>query len=251
MTLTRQMIFWVLPFVVGVSRLWLLQRILLPFVAGMVLAYLLDPLANRLERMGVSRLVASLRHHRRCSCSRFVILILIFVPILGAQLGAFIEKIPGYVSRCRRSSTDPSRPWLRKIVGDGVADAQESATWSHRAPAGSPTFLQVAVVGRAGADLGLLAGGRDAGGRVLSALRLAAHGRDGRQLDSAAASRHRARARARNGCSDCRLRARADRGLSDPRLVLCGRADARRPEFRPADRARLRASSPSFPMSAR
>jgi predicted PurR-regulated permease PerM len=39
--------------------LWLLSEILLPFVAGMVIAYLLDPLTNRLERIGVNRRFAA------------------------------------------------------------------------------------------------------------------------------------------------------------------------------------------------
>jgi len=38
----------------------LLREVLLPFVAGMVLAYLLDPVANRIERLGMNRLVATL-----------------------------------------------------------------------------------------------------------------------------------------------------------------------------------------------
>ena len=38
----------------------LLREVLLPFVAGAVLAYLLDPLATRLERLGMNRLVATL-----------------------------------------------------------------------------------------------------------------------------------------------------------------------------------------------
>jgi predicted PurR-regulated permease PerM len=33
----------------------LLREVLLPFVAGLVLAYLLDPLATRLERLGITR----------------------------------------------------------------------------------------------------------------------------------------------------------------------------------------------------
>ena len=53
MTLTRQMTFWVLTFVVGVLVLYVLREILLPFVAGMALAYLFHPLANRaLTRLG-------------------------------------------------------------------------------------------------------------------------------------------------------------------------------------------------------
>ena len=60
MTLTRQMTFWVLTFIVGVVVLYMLREILLPFVAGMALAYLLDPLASKLERVGINRLAATL-----------------------------------------------------------------------------------------------------------------------------------------------------------------------------------------------
>ncbi len=43
-----------------VAAVVLLHEVLLPFVAGMVLAYLFDPLANRLERLGMNRLIATL-----------------------------------------------------------------------------------------------------------------------------------------------------------------------------------------------
>ena len=33
----------------------LLREVLLPFVAGLVLAYLLNPLASRIERLGMNR----------------------------------------------------------------------------------------------------------------------------------------------------------------------------------------------------
>src|ERR1043165_927682 len=122
MAFTRQMTFWALTLVAGILVLWLLREILLPFVAGMALAYLLDPLANRLERLGVNRLGASLVIIGTFVLG-FVILILIFVPLLTAQLGAFIEKLPGYVSRIQTLAMDPNREWLRKIVGEGVADA--------------------------------------------------------------------------------------------------------------------------------
>lgn len=125
MTLTRQMTFWVLTFVVGVLVLYVLREILLPFVAGMALAYLLDPVANRLERAGANRMVACLVIIGTVVLA-FVILILLFVPILTAQLGAFIDKLPGYVSRIQAVAMDPNREWLRKFVGEGVADAQVS-----------------------------------------------------------------------------------------------------------------------------
>ena len=135
MTLTRQMTFWVLTLLAGVVALYILREILLPFVAGMALAYLLDPLANRLERLGVNRLVASVVIIGAFLLA-FVILLLLFVPVLIGQLGAFIEKLPGYVSRLQTLAMDPNREWLRKIVGEGVADAQigdivkQGAVWA-------------------------------------------------------------------------------------------------------------------------
>jgi predicted PurR-regulated permease PerM len=125
MTLTRQMTFWVLTLVVGVLVLWVLREILLPFVAGMALAYLLDPLANRLERLGINRMVASLVIIG-AFVLLFIALLLIFVPLLSGQIGAFFEKLPGYITRLQALAMDPNREWLRKIVGDGVADAQIS-----------------------------------------------------------------------------------------------------------------------------
>jgi predicted PurR-regulated permease PerM len=123
MTLTRQVTFWVLTLLVGILALWVLREILLPFVAGMALAYLLDPLASRVERLGVNRLVASLVIIGAVVLV-FVALILIFVPLLIGQIGAFIERLPAYVQRLQALAMDPNREWLRKVVGDGVADAQ-------------------------------------------------------------------------------------------------------------------------------
>jgi predicted PurR-regulated permease PerM len=125
MKLTRQMTFWVLTFVVGVLVLYVLRGILLPFVAGMALAYLLDPLANRLERMGINRLAATLVIIGAVLLL-FVALILVFVPIITGQLGAFVDNLPGYVARIQSVAMDPNREWLRKILGEGVVDAQVS-----------------------------------------------------------------------------------------------------------------------------
>ena len=40
--------------------LWLLSEILLPFIAGPAIAYLLTPVTDRIERLGVNRLAAAL-----------------------------------------------------------------------------------------------------------------------------------------------------------------------------------------------
>jgi predicted PurR-regulated permease PerM len=114
-------LFWAAILIVSLLGLWLLHEILLPFVAGMALAYLLDPVARRLQRMGVSRLIASLIIVGLFIIS-FLLLIIVFVPIMGAQLTAFIEKLPGYIGRLQGLVTDPNLPWLRQIVGEGFRE---------------------------------------------------------------------------------------------------------------------------------
>ena len=58
MTYGRHLSFWVATFLVLAALLWLLHDMLLPFVAGIALAYVLAPLADRLERLGVNRTIA-------------------------------------------------------------------------------------------------------------------------------------------------------------------------------------------------
>jgi hypothetical protein len=48
MIVERHAAFWFAALLVLVAALWLLSEILLPFVAGMAIAYLLDPVVNRL-----------------------------------------------------------------------------------------------------------------------------------------------------------------------------------------------------------
>lgn len=125
MSVARQIWFWLLTVAVVGGLLWLLRGILLPFVAGMALAYLLDPLANRLERIGVKRLVAALLIVGTFVVAVLVLAILV-IPILVAQLASFIDKLPDYVTRLQSLIADPNLPWLRQIVGEGFADTTQS-----------------------------------------------------------------------------------------------------------------------------
>jgi predicted PurR-regulated permease PerM len=127
MNLTRPMTFWIATLAIFVAGLWLLRGILLPFVAGMALAYLLDPVANRLERLGLNRLVAALLIIGIFLVG-ILLLFILLVPILGGQLALFIEKVPDYVAKLQSLVTDPGRPWLRQLVGEGMSDVGKSTT---------------------------------------------------------------------------------------------------------------------------
>jgi predicted PurR-regulated permease PerM len=129
----RQLVFWVVTFVVLAASLWLLHDILLPFVAGIALAYVLAPVADRGERLGINRTVAAL-----LIVGIFVVslisLILLLAPLLMQQGSALISNIPGYVKRVRELVVDLNLPWLDWL---GAADSDKTlsdlvgqlATW--------------------------------------------------------------------------------------------------------------------------
>jgi predicted PurR-regulated permease PerM len=91
----------------------------------MVLAYFLNPVADRLERLGVSRMVASLIMVALVILS-FVLLALLFLPILGTQISAFVQGLPNAVTRLQAVLTEDNREWLQKIVGDRLPDLNKS-----------------------------------------------------------------------------------------------------------------------------
>jgi len=125
MTFQRQVLFWVGALILLVLAMWVLREVLLPFVAGIVLAYFLNPVADRLERLGVSRMFASLIMIAVVILS-FVVLALLFMPILGAQISAFVQGLPSTVQRLQTVLTDETREWLIKIVGDRLPDLNKS-----------------------------------------------------------------------------------------------------------------------------
>src|SRR5215475_8178486 len=121
MSFERQLAFWLATFVVVVLLLWLLSDILLPFVAGMAIAYLLDPVVDRLERIGVNRRLAALLIVGLVVLA-FVIAVLLILPVLGNQLYALIANLPAYVTRLQALLLENDWPWLRTLLGPGDAN---------------------------------------------------------------------------------------------------------------------------------
>lgn len=126
MNFRQQVLFWLAISAFVFLVMWLLGDILLPFVAGVVLAYLLNPLTNRLQRYRIPRWIAALIVITLVVLL-FVLLIFLIVPVIGAQLAAFIEDLPGYVRKLQALISDPSRPWLSRFVGERFAGADKSA----------------------------------------------------------------------------------------------------------------------------
>jgi predicted PurR-regulated permease PerM len=92
--------YWAAGFVGFLVILWLLADMLFPFVAGIVLAYLLDPLADRLERCKCPRAAAA-GLITLLMVVLVVVAALLVVPLLQAQLVDFAGRVPGYVEALR------------------------------------------------------------------------------------------------------------------------------------------------------
>jgi predicted PurR-regulated permease PerM len=103
----------------------LLRDVLLPFVTGMMLAYLLDPLATRLERLGMNRLVATLAI-MGLFIFGVVALIVLTAPLIVSELAYLVDDLPRYLRKLQELATDQNKPWLSKTIGEGLGYADQS-----------------------------------------------------------------------------------------------------------------------------
>ncbi|MDC9826131.1 AI-2E family transporter [Devosia sp. ZB163] len=97
MGLRNQVLIWVGLFLFAILLLWVFRSILLPFVVGLTLAYLLNPVVNWLQKMGIGRSWAAMLVLTG-GIVLLVGLLLALVPLVAAQVGGLIAGLPGYVS---------------------------------------------------------------------------------------------------------------------------------------------------------
>src|SRR5262249_23596808 len=54
------------------------------------------------------------------------VLLFFTVPVVVHELSSFIESMPAYVKRLHALASDPSHPWLSKMIGEGLSQAEIS-----------------------------------------------------------------------------------------------------------------------------
>jgi predicted PurR-regulated permease PerM len=93
MTGQRQLRFWLITLLAFAFTLYVLRDMLLPFVAGMAIAYFLDPVADRVEQFGAPRWLAA-----TCVLLFFVLIlvlaILLLVPLIQSQISQLLDTLP-------------------------------------------------------------------------------------------------------------------------------------------------------------
>ncbi|TPK97419.1 AI-2E family transporter [Mesorhizobium sp. B2-4-16] len=122
--LRRQAFFWLATAVLLALFLYIFSGILLPFVAGMVLAYFLDPVADWLQRLGLSRLMATV-----VILIAFIVVVVlalvILVPVLATQMADFARKLPEYLTRLQSLITSFDPKWLEQRFGVNAAGLRD------------------------------------------------------------------------------------------------------------------------------
>jgi len=96
MTTHEKAAYWGAGLVVFLVLLFLLRDVLLPFVAGMAVAYFFDPLCDRLERAKLSRTLAT-SIVTGIFFVGFVLVLALVVPLLAGQIADLANALPGYI----------------------------------------------------------------------------------------------------------------------------------------------------------
>lgn len=131
----RQVFFWLGIFAFFILFMWVFADILLPFIAGMVLAYFLDPVADWLERKGLSRIMAT-SIIMVAFILVFILFLMILVPILANQIAGFLDRLPDLVGRLQALIASTDIEWLRDRIGVDGKSLQENINGLMREGAG-------------------------------------------------------------------------------------------------------------------
>ncbi|HEV2189349.1 MAG TPA: AI-2E family transporter [Stellaceae bacterium] len=92
-----RLLFWLGFILIAIIALGMVQSIILPFAAGVVLAFILSPVVGRIERWGIRRSLAALA----VLVAFLVCVVLVFVilvPLIQNQVVQLIAKVPALVA---------------------------------------------------------------------------------------------------------------------------------------------------------
>lgn len=125
MSQRREWLWWLGGLAALVAFFWLFNDILLPFVAGFTIAYLLDPIVDRMERLRLPRWAAT-----AAALALFFVIavstLLLLAPIVEAQLSRFLEQVPRYAARLREIVEPIVQELLENVGGDGRGQAAQA-----------------------------------------------------------------------------------------------------------------------------
>jgi predicted PurR-regulated permease PerM len=112
----------IVPLVILLLALFLFSSILLPFLVGLAAAYLLDPLADRLQTWGLGRGTAT-TIITVCFFLVLVVVVLLLLPPLATQAAELASQLPSYLEGLRERVV----PWIGSALSVADLDIDVSA----------------------------------------------------------------------------------------------------------------------------
>lgn len=95
----RNWMFWLTFLLVFGVLFYVLRSVLLPFVAGIIIGYLLDPLTSKIQRLGI-------KNRSLATILVMFLMVIILVPsfalligVIDEQLSRFLNNLPQYIAR--------------------------------------------------------------------------------------------------------------------------------------------------------
>src|SRR5690554_5888667 len=114
--LMRNAGFWLVAGAGLILFLYVFSSVLLPFLAGMVLAYFLDPVADRLQKLGMSRLLATI-FILILFVVVLIIALMVLIPVLTNQLLDFAARLPEYMTQLHALIISFDPEWFERELG--------------------------------------------------------------------------------------------------------------------------------------
>jgi predicted PurR-regulated permease PerM len=101
----QQLTYWGIASAVVLVALWALGDVILPFLVGGAIAYFLDPVADRLEKLGLGRALATVIIFVFL-LGIVIVALLVIIPLLIQQTNDLIQAAPELFSQLRTWLTD-------------------------------------------------------------------------------------------------------------------------------------------------
>lgn len=116
MHIERQVLFWIVATLGLLAGIAVLKDVLLPFVTGMVIAYFLNPVADRMEQAGIGRMAAAAL--LVLAGGVLVVSALVFLlPFVVNQVRVLTETMPDDLARLKQGFES----WMAVRLGDRFA----------------------------------------------------------------------------------------------------------------------------------
>ncbi len=145
---------WLAIIVVVGCLVWLLSPVLTPFLLGALLAYMGDPLADRLERWKLGRTLA-VSIVFALMVVIVVGIVLLLVPLIERQVVRLIRSLPHYVEWARNVAV----PWIQVHLhlepGSFDVDSVVKALQAHIGSVSSIAAIAIAKVSKSGLGIAL------------------------------------------------------------------------------------------------